>query len=69
MEIYGLMDQLASKGKAIIMISSELPEVIGMSDRIYIMSDGIIMGVCNRDEYNSEQIGVKMMGLGGAKDV
>ena len=68
MEIYGLMDQLASKGKAIIMISSELPEVIGMSDRIYIMSDGIIRGVCNRDEYTLEQIGAKMMGLGGAKD-
>jgi ribose transport system ATP-binding protein len=69
MEIYGLMDQLASKGKAIIMISSELPEILGMSDRIYIMSDGEIMGVCNRDEFNSEQIGVKMMGLGGAKNV
>ena len=37
MEIYGLMDKLAVQGKAIIMISSELPEVIGMSDRKYVI--------------------------------
>ena len=40
LEIYHLMDRLAAEGKAIIMISSELPEVIGMSDRIYIMHEG-----------------------------
>ena len=37
MEIYAMMDKLATEGKSILMISSELPEVIGMSDRIYIM--------------------------------
>ncbi len=42
-EIYHLMRQLASQGKAILMISSELPEVIGMSDRIYVMHDGAIV--------------------------
>lgn len=40
-EIYNLMRQLCEKGKAIVMISSELPEVIGMSDRILVMRDGV----------------------------
>lgn len=66
MEIYSLMDKLAAEGKAILMISSELPEVIGMSDRIYIMHEGGVVDICKRDEYTSEQIGVKMMlGAGG----
>jgi ribose transport system ATP-binding protein len=43
-EIYMLMNQLAAAGKAIIMISSELPEVIGMSDRIIVMRNGEISG-------------------------
>lgn len=68
MEIYALMDKLASQGKAILMISSELPEVIGMSDRIYIMHEGTVVDVCKRDEYTSEQIGAKMMlGAGGGE--
>ena len=43
-EIYKLMRQLNDRGIAILMISSELPEVIGMSDRILIMNDGRIVG-------------------------
>jgi ribose transport system ATP-binding protein len=43
-EIYLLINQLAAQGKAIIMISSELPEVLGMSDRILVMSEGRISG-------------------------
>ncbi len=67
MEIYSLMDKLASEGKAIIMISSELPEVIGMSDRIYIMHEGHMVGEVKREEFNSEEIGARMMlGSGGA---
>lgn len=69
MEIYGLMDKLAVQGKAIIMISSELPEVIGMSDRIYIMREGEIVDEVKREtsEFNSEMIGERMMlGKGGA---
>lgn len=71
MEIYGLMDRLASEGKAIIMISSELPEVIGMSDRIYIMHEGEIVDEIRRgsEEFNSESIGARMMlGTGGTED-
>ncbi len=43
-EIWGLMRQLADQGKAILMISSELPEIVGMSDRIYVMHQGAIVG-------------------------
>jgi ABC-type sugar transport system ATPase subunit len=68
MEIYKLMDQLATNGKALIMISSELLEVVGMSDRIYIMREGEMVDVCNRGQYTSEQIGAKMLGIGGIAD-
>ena len=68
MEIYNLMDRMASEGKAIIMISSELPEIIGMSDRIYIMKEGEITGELKREDpdFNQEKIGELMM-LGGAE--
>ena len=55
-EIYSLMCQLAEAGKAIIMISSEMPELIGMSDRIIVMSNGYICQELQRDEYNQERI-------------
>lgn len=68
MEIYGLMDRLAAEGKAILMISSELPEVIGMSDRIYIMHEGVICGETARGESSAEMIGAGMLGVGGKRD-
>ena len=43
-EIYLLMNKLAAEGKAIIMISSELPEILGMSDRVIVMHEGKIRG-------------------------
>ena len=43
-EIYQLINQLATDGKAILMISSELPEVLGMSDRILVMNEGRVTG-------------------------
>ncbi|GMQ58994.1 sugar ABC transporter ATP-binding protein [Vallitalea sediminicola] len=55
-EIHKLMSQLAKQGKAIIMISSELPEVLGMSDRIIVMHEGRITGELARDEANQEEI-------------
>ena len=55
-EIYKLMNQLAEEGIAIIMISSELEEVIGMSDRIMVMSEGRSMGTLDKDKINQEKI-------------
>lgn len=55
-EIYTIINQLAESGKAVIMISSELPEVIGMSDRIYVMSEGRITGELDGNTATPEQI-------------
>ncbi len=55
-EIYQLMNQLARDGVAIIMISSELPEVLGMSDRILVMHGGRIAGELSRAEATQEKI-------------
>src|SRR5690625_7820939 len=49
-EIYTIMNELAKNGVAIIMISSELPEVLGVSDRIMVMHEGKISKILNRDE-------------------
>lgn len=43
-EVHALMDRLANQGHAILMISSELPEILGMSDRIYVMHEGEVAG-------------------------
>ena len=56
-EIYMLMNELAKQGKAVIMVSSELPEVLGMSDRIVVMHEGRITGeVSNVSSATQEQI-------------
>jgi rhamnose transport system ATP-binding protein len=49
-EIHELMQQLAERGLAIVMISSELPEILGMSDRVAVMHAGAIRAILNRDE-------------------
>lgn len=53
--MYDLMYQLKKEGKSILMISEELPELIGMSDRVVIMKDGVISGEFKREEEFSEQ--------------
>jgi putative multiple sugar transport system ATP-binding protein len=55
-EIYTIINQLAAEGKGILIISSELPEILGMSDRIYIMSEGRITGEVNREEASQETL-------------
>lgn len=55
-EIWHLMRELANQGKAILMISSELPEVIGMSDRIYVMHRGRIVGEVPGETATEEQV-------------
>ena len=55
-EIYKIMRALADSGKSIIMVSSEMPELIGMSDRIMVMRDGKIAGELYPEDYSQEAI-------------
>jgi len=56
-EIYAIMTRLVKeKGVSIIMISSEMPELIGMSDRIYVMNKGCVTGELQREEFSQERI-------------
>ena len=55
-EIHRLMCDLAAQGMAVLMISSELPEVLGMSDRIAVMHAGRIVGELSREEATQERV-------------
>ncbi len=55
-EIYTIINQLADEGKCVLMISSELPEILGMCDRIYVMNEGRIVGEMTKEEANPEKI-------------
>ena len=55
-EIYHLIVDLAKKGKAIVLISSEMPELLGLSDRIVVMHEGRKMGELTREEATQEKI-------------
>ncbi|CUH94385.1 putative ribose/galactose/methyl galactoside import ATP-binding protein [Propionispora sp. 2/2-37] len=63
-EIYGIMNQMVKENKAVIMISSELPELLGMADRIYVMCEGRLTGEFSRDEATQEKI-ITVATLGG----
>ena len=60
-EIYEIMNDLAAQGKAIIMISSEMPELLGMCDRIYVMSEGRLAGEFTAEEATQERIMASIM--------
>jgi len=60
-EIHRLMSELAQRGLAILMISSELPEIVGMSDRVLVMRGGRIVAEYQREEATQEQIVAAMM--------
>ena len=55
-EIYSIINDLAEKGVAIIMVSSELPEVLGMSDQVMVVREGVVRGVLHKEEANQENI-------------
>lgn len=55
-EIYSIINDLAAKGVAIIMVSSELPEVLGMSDRVMVVREGLVRGFLSKEEANQENI-------------
>lgn len=56
MEIYHLINEIAAQGVAILLITSELPEALGMCDRLYVMREGRIMGEINRSDANQEAV-------------
>jgi ABC-type sugar transport system ATPase subunit len=55
-EVYHFINELVKQGKAVLMISSEMTEILGLSDRAYVMHEGVISGVFNRDEMSEEAI-------------
>jgi putative multiple sugar transport system ATP-binding protein len=55
-EIYNILNDLVAGGKSVIMVSSELPEALGMADRIYVMNEGEIKGVLTHEEATQEKI-------------
>ena len=64
-EIYRLMDMLAGKGLSIIMVSSEMPEIIGMCDRVLVMCEGELKKEFTREELTQEKIMRASSGLDG----
>lgn len=65
-EIYNIINDLAKKGVAIIMVSSELPEVLGMSDRVMVVREGEVRGMLSKEEAN--QVNIMTLATGGNLD-
>ena len=55
-EIYLLMNTMAAQGKAIIMISSEMEELLGMSDRIVVLHEGMVVDEISKEDYSQENV-------------
>ena len=55
-EIYGIINELSQQGKGVVMISSEMPELLGMCDRIYVMNEGAFVGELTANEASQERI-------------
>ncbi|BBU55661.1 MULTISPECIES: multiple monosaccharide ABC transporter ATP-binding protein [Mameliella] len=55
-EIYGIINDLSAQGKGVIMISSEMPELLGMCDRIYVMNEGAFVGELSAEDASQERI-------------
>jgi putative multiple sugar transport system ATP-binding protein len=66
-EIYNIMNDLAAQGRGVVMISSEMPELLGMCDRIYVMNEGRILGELPRGQATQEAI-MAMIMRDGAKE-
>jgi ABC-type sugar transport system ATPase subunit len=66
-EIYALMNELAKNGAGILMISSDLPELIGLADRIYVMKDGEISGEVNHNSPDFTQENILDLAIKGAQ--
>ena len=62
-EIYRLIDEFAAEGGCVIMVSSEMPEILGMSDRIAVMHEGDLVAVLDRGEATQEKLLTAAAGL------
>ena len=60
-EIYGVINGLAEAGKAVVVISSEMPELLGTCDRVYVLNEGEICGELKKQELSQENIMKKIM--------
>ena len=67
-EIYTIMNDLAAQGRGVVMISSEMPELLGMCDRIYVMNEGRIMGELTRAEASQERIMALILKSNASRD-
>jgi len=68
-EIYCIINQLVAEGKSVIMISSELPEILGMCDRIYVMNEGRMVGELEGKDATQEKIMTYILQSSGKKEV
>ena len=66
-EIHGLIADLAARGLAVLMISSEVPEILGMSDRIAVMGEGTIVAVVKGADATPERLLSLALGRSGAE--
>ncbi len=55
-DIYNIINDLVTQGKSVLFISSEMPELLGMCDRLYIMNEGEVVGELGREEASQEKI-------------
>ena len=62
-EIYRIIDGLAKEGKAVLLISSEMNELLAMADRVLVMHEGVLTGEFSREEFSAEKIGAAAAGL------
>jgi D-xylose transport system ATP-binding protein len=62
LEVYHLINELTAQGKAVVLVSSELPELMGMSDRIVMLHEGRLGGEFTREQFNQEALMAAAMG-------
>jgi ribose transport system ATP-binding protein len=67
-EIYELMNRFKSDGMSVLMISSEIPELLGMCDRIMVMNEGKLKGIISREEASQESIMRMAVGIRSDND-
>jgi ribose transport system ATP-binding protein len=67
-EVYNVMNRLVKEGKCVIMVSSEMPEILGMSDRVVVMREGEVKAVVDRDSKHFNQESLMKAAWGGTLD-